>query len=116
MADFNFDELGSKTKTDPKIISILSYVTFIGWIVAVVMNNPRTRLASFHIRQSLGIMLLGVAAGMATMVPFTGELISRAGSILTFVLWIVGFIGALQGEERPVPFLGEKFQEWFESL
>jgi hypothetical protein len=32
------------------------------------------------------------------------------------VLWVIGLMGAINGQEKPVPILGEKFQEWFKSL
>ena len=115
MEDFNFDKL-EKHRVNPKVIGIISYFTFIGWIIAVVLNNPQSEKASFHIRQSLGIMLLGFVSSFATAIPFTGHLISRAGAILTFAMWIISFIGALQGQKRLAPLLGERFQEWFDRL
>jgi hypothetical protein len=32
------------------------------------------------------------------------------------ILWIIGLIGAIKGEEKPVPLLGEQFQEWFRNI
>jgi len=36
--------------------------------------------------------------------------------LFAIVLWFIGFIGAIQGEEKRVPFLGDQFQEWFKSI
>ncbi len=94
---------------DPKVIAIVSYITIIGWIVALVLNNPKSEFASFHIRQMLGIFLLGL---ILSFIPF----VNIVGWIFTLVLWIMGFIGAVQGQMKTVPILGEKFQEWFKSL
>ena len=49
------------TATDNgKTIAIISYITLIGWIIALIMhNNNKTELGAYHIRQMLGIMLLG---------------------------------------------------------
>jgi len=33
-----------------------------------------------------------------------------------FILWIIGLIGAIQGEEKKVPLLGDQFQEWFRNI
>ena len=44
---------------------------------------------------------------------------STAGMIIgigLFVLWIIGFMGVLKGEEKKVPLLGDQFQEWFKSF
>lgn len=98
----------TQTNTDPKVIGIISYLTFIGWIVGVVMNNPKDDYASFHIRQSLGLMLMFAVA----WVPVIGWLVG----IAAIIGWIIGFIGALQGEKNAIPYLGPYFQEWFEAL
>lgn len=99
----------TQTQTDPKVISIVSYLTIIGWIVSIVLNNPKDDLASFHIRQSLGIFLMGV---VASIIPFLNLVLW----IIPLVAWIIGFIGALQGEKKLVPYVGEYFQDWFKSL
>jgi uncharacterized membrane protein len=106
---------GSST-TDPKLVAIISYVTPIGWIIAYLLNNPKSDFASFHIRQALGIIIIGIVANAANYIPYGGGLVMLAGSILALVLWIMGLVSAVQGEEKPVPVLGEKFQEWFKSV
>lgn len=101
---------------DPKVIAMLSYVTILGWIAAVVLNNPKSRLASFHIRQSLGLMLVFAAANVVMMVPILGWIIAVPVLIGCFVLWVIGFVAALNGETRRVPYLGDQFQEWFDGF
>lgn len=107
---------GQSTGTDPKVVGIVSYLTLIGWIVALVLNNPKSDHGSFHVRQSIGIILLAMASGFVMIIPFLGWIAGIAGYILAFVLWIIGFIGAVQGEKKVVPVLGAQFQEWFKSL
>lgn len=117
MADRDFNNDIIPTNVDPKIISILAYLSLLGWVVALVLNSSaKSELASFHLRQGLGITLLSMIAGYVSMVPFVGHLSSSAGWVLTVILWILGILGALQGEKRQVPFLGESFQEWFRAL
>lgn len=98
-----------KTQTDPKVIGIISYLTLIGWVVAIVLNNPKQDLASFHIRQSLGIFLLGFVSGF---IPVLNLVLW----IVPLVAWIIAFIGAVQGEKKLVPYIGHYFQDWFKSL
>lgn len=104
------------SNTDPKLVGIISYITPIGWIIAYLLNNPKSNFASFHIRQALGIIIIGIVANAANYIPYGGGLVMFAGSILALVLWIMGLISAVQGEEKPVPVIGEKFQEWFKSV
>lgn len=117
MSERDLNEDIVPNNVDPKVISILSYITLLGWIVALVLNNrSKSDLASFHLRQALGITVLSMLASYVSLVPFVGKLSSSAGWTLTAILWIIGILGALQGEKRLVPLLGESFQEWFRGL
>lgn len=88
-------------------------MTLIGTVIALFMNmEPKNLFASFHIRQALGIhlvfWLLGYFIG-----NFDSWLISISFWIFVFVLWLYGFLGALQEKPNQVPFLGAFFQKWF---
>lgn len=98
---------------DPKVIAVLSYLTVVGWIAAVVLNNPKSELASFHIRQSLGLMLVMAAGSIVMIFPLVGWIVGSVAIVGAFFLWILGFLSALQGEMKESPYLGAYFQEWF---
>ena len=116
MSQENPFETATPSKVDPKIIAIVSYLALIGWIVAIVLNNPKSELGSFHLRQSLGIHALFAVSGMVTIVPVLGWIAGVVGFLAGVVLWIIGLIGAIEGKMKPVPILGEKFQEWFHAI
>lgn len=101
---------------DGKTIAIISYITIIGTIIAFVMNqNKQNSFASFHIRQALGIFLTGVLVNfIQRFVYFEG--LGWILGIGVFVLVIIGLVGAIQGEEKRVPLLGDYFQEWFRNI
>ena len=104
------------TVNEGKTIAIISYLTFIGTIIAFIMNSDKKNsFASFHIRQALGFVLLSLAISSLRFIGIDG-LVARALWIAFFILWVIGIFGALQGEEKKVPFLGEKFQEWFKQI
>src|SRR6056297_153133 len=77
---------------DPKVVAILSYITVFGWIAAVIMNNPKKPLASFHVRQMLGIMLAGLVLSAIAIIPVLGWIVAFIGMIVIFVFWIMGLI------------------------
>lgn len=111
------DQDNSSPGTDPKIVGIVAYITLIGWLAALIMNsNHRSSLGSFHVRQALGIYLLAVASSMIMIIPILGWIAGMLGYLLVLVLWFIGLIAAINGEEKVVPVLGEQFQEWFRSL
>lgn len=106
-----------ETTTDNgKTVAIIAYITLIGWIIALVMNNGnKTALGSYHVRQSLGIMCVGVL--LVIIVGFVGfPILSWIVQLAIFVLWLLGLISAAQGEMKPVPVLGIQFQEWFKGI
>lgn len=105
------------TVDEGKTIAIIAYITIIGLIIAFVMNNDKKNtFAAFHIRQCLGIALTGLALGIINVIPILGWLISIFGSLFILVLWIMGLVSALNGQTKPVPLLGEKYQEWLSSI
>lgn len=105
----------NQTVNEGKTMAIVSYLWWIGLIIAFVMNNDkRNSFASFHIRQMIGLILLNIGAGVVGR--YVDGSVGWLIGVGTFVLWIIGFIGAIQGEEKSVPLLGDKFQEWFRDI
>ena len=105
----------NSTVNEGKTIAIVSYLTFIGTIIAFVMNNEKKNsFASFHIRQMVGLIFLQLVSWLAS--NYVNGFLGLAISLFAFVLWIMGFIGAIQGEEKKVPLLGDQFQEWFKGI
>ena len=101
---------------NPKIVSIISYLFLIGWIIAFLLNRPRHPVVSFHLRQSLGISLMFIAAKFIFIVPIIGWFTGVIGMILSFLLWIIGIVAAAKGEEKIVPFIGQLAQDWFRGI
>ena len=106
----------NQTVNEGKTIAIISYITWIGTLVAFIMNNDnKNSFAAFHIRQMIGLSLFSLA-NVFIIAPYIGGWISGAISLGLFVLWIIGLIGAVQGEEKKIPLLGDLFQDWFKSV
>jgi len=106
------------TGPEDKTTAILSYLTLIGFIVAVVLNSSKkTKLGAFHLRQSLGLMLIAigcmVASPMLAFIPFIGWLAGMVLWIGLLVLWLTGLLAAIQGESKPVAVVGTQFERWF---
>ncbi|MFL9837364.1 hypothetical protein ABS768_07640 [Flavobacterium sp. ST-75] len=96
--------------------AIISYITIFGTIIAMILNSEKKDpFASFHIRQALGLMLGFLALGYPVGF-FNSWMVSSAFYLFFFILWIFGFIGALQGQMNLVPILGPFFQKLFKSI
>jgi uncharacterized membrane protein len=100
-----------------KNIAIIAYITIIGLIIAFVMNKEKKDpFAAYHIKQSLGLALTGFALGLIGMIPILGWIINMVGIFVLLYMWVIGFMNAFNGKKKPIPFLGEKYIEWFKTL
>jgi|SRR5690606_1537669 uncharacterized membrane protein len=98
--------------------AIISYLTIIGVIIAYYLNNEddkKSVFASFHTRQSLGLWLTFYALGYI-IGSFDSWLVSSGFYVFFAVLFIYGFINALNRKALPVPLLGNYYQKLFKNL
>ena len=98
-----------KKVEEGKTIAIISYITWIGLLIAFIMNNDKkNNFAKFHIRQVLLLFL----SSLLVPIPIIGWI----WGICLIVLWIMGLVSAVNGEEKEVPLIGKYAQEWFKGL
>ena len=81
--------------------AIVAYITIIGSIVALLMNNEekKTEFNSFHIRQGLGINL-SFHLFSYFIGYFDSWAVSMAYYILILGMLVIGFIGAVNHEKN----------------
>lgn len=108
----------STATTEDRTVAILTYITIIGFIIAIVIHSgKKTALGSFHLRQGLGLLVTAIAVGVCGIVlmfiPVLGWLALLACWIGFFVMWLMGLIAAATGQQKPAPILGEQYQKWF---
>ena len=103
---------------DSKTIAWLSYITIIGWIIAYVNHNNavvKSSLATFHLRQSFGLMVVYFGIWIINIIPFLSTVIWLL-YIVVIVFWVIGLVNAINGEEKPLPGIGLQFQQWFSFI
>lgn len=104
---------------EDRSVAILSYLTLIGFIVAVVLHsgNKKTALGAYHLRQALGLLITSIAAGICAAVvgwiPILGWLAVLAIWAGLLALWVLGLMAAINGQQKPLPVLGDNYQKWF---
>jgi sulfite exporter TauE/SafE len=115
-------------KDDGKTAGIVSYFTIIGWLIAyfALYQNNKTALASYQLRQTLlfhlaSIVVYYAVGAMLGAMLFTGGFSLWAAlywvvKVGLFILWIIGLIGAVNGEKKPIPLIGEKAQSVFSGI
>ncbi len=93
---------------DKKVTGIVAYFSLVGWLIAYLAGDKEG--AKFHLNQALVLaiseIVLGILGNVLGLIPIIGWIISSVLSILLFVCWVLGLIGAIKGEEKPVPVVG----------
>ena len=103
--------MNAKTK------AIVSHLFVIGWFIALILNSgKKEQMASFYIRQNLGFIIVWLGLAILRVLPLVGPVIWVVGGILLFIGWLMSLIWSIQGEQKPVPWLGEQFQAWFKGF
>jgi len=102
---------------EAKRIAVIGYITIIGLIIAFVMNNEKKLgFASYHVRQSVGLCVTGLALGVIGIIPILGWIINIVGIFVLLFMWIMALVNAINGKEKPAPLLGKKYEEWFKGI
>ncbi|KXU34479.1 hypothetical protein AXK11_08405 [Cephaloticoccus primus] len=101
-------------------MAILSYLTIVGLIVALVMHNQnKTELGAYHLRQSLGLIITAIAVGIVFlivgMIPIVNLILIILAPLVGvgfLVLFVLGLVSAVKGEQKPLPLVGASYQSW----
>lgn len=100
-----------------KTVALVAYLTIIGLVIALVMNNKgATNLGRFHIRQSIGITVTAMVAGILRYIPMVGNILLSIIGVIILIALILGILSAIKGEEKELPFLGKLYQKWFSMI
>lgn len=104
---------------DNKTLSIVSYITIIGWLIAYFSakdQTPKSALVTYHLKQAFGIAIVGLLVGVVGgIVPSLFTIFSLL-QLAVFVLWVFGIINAVNEVEKPVPVVGSLFENKFDFI
>jgi len=101
-----------------KLIALLSYIPFLGWIIAFVLyleNQTKDSIARFHLRQALGLQIMFIGGSMI-LGFFRVYFLFFPYELICLALWVQGLLYASKGEEKPVFYIGHYFQDWFKNF
>jgi uncharacterized membrane protein len=107
--------MDSQTIEEGKTLAIVSYFTFVGLIIAIIMNlEKKNPFTTFHIRQMLGLIIMLIFSNLVE--KYVNSWLGTTFWVFTFVSWLYGLYWALKGKDESVPILGPIFQEWFKNI
>ncbi len=120
------------TADNGKTAGIVSYFFIIGWLIAffAIHQNNKTELGSYQLRQTLLFHIVSMVVSWVLGLLFAAIFFSSESTfgwfsiasinwvirVGFFILWLIGFIGAVNGEKKPIPFIGERAQSMFSSI
>jgi hypothetical protein len=121
------------TSDDGKTAGIISYLSPVGWLIAyfAMHADKKTEQGSYQLRQTLLLYIVMFGFYIAWYIFFIVLLFSFFTSLILlsllsivmwlvalgfFVLWLIGLIGAVNGQKKPIPLIGDKAQAMFPGI
>ncbi|KGO12058.1 DUF4870 domain-containing protein [Elizabethkingia bruuniana] len=101
---------------DNKTLSVISYITIIGWIISFVIGKDNANsLLKYHLRQSFGLFIFGILLGIVLQIimSITGLYVLGYIGLINLALMIIGIINAANEAEKPLPLIGKMFEDKF---
>jgi len=112
---------------DGKAAGIVSYFFIIGWLIAYfALHHNKNGLGSYQLRQTLLLHIISMLVVAALDIFFfyfvfspdywAAPAINWLARTPIILLWVLGFLGAINGEKKPMPIIGEKAQSMFSGI
>jgi uncharacterized membrane protein len=100
--------MSKKDMEDGKVFAFLGiFLTLIGFLI-VLLAKKENKYAMFYAKQGLVLFIAYIIISVAGMIPIIGWfIILPLGMILMFVLWVIGIVYSLSGEEKYIPIIGK---------
>ena len=102
-----------------KTLSIVSYITPIGWLVSFFTGKENAdSLLKYHLRQSFGLLIFGIVLSVILniLMSITSMYFLGYISIINLVLMIIGIINAANEVEKPLPIIGKMLEDKFSFI
>jgi uncharacterized membrane protein len=96
-----------------KLFAILGYI--IPFIFLVPLIQKDNHFSLFHAKQVLLLAIGGIGIMVLSMIPFLGCILFLL--FLPWMAWVImGLVFAIQGQYRPLLFIGDFAEEWFKGI
>lgn len=90
-----------------KVEAVAAYITWIGFIIAIIIGDKSDRYVMTHINQALVINIVSILGGVLAAIPLLGGMIGWLVSVAVFVFAIMGIVRAAAGSDEPLPIIGD---------
>ncbi len=86
---------------DSKFFAAMGYFSFLCFVPLLLKKG--SKFAQFHGKQALVLFIMESAAGILSMVPVLGDLVSRFAFVVFGILSLVGVLKVLMSEYWEMP-------------
>ena len=90
------------SKSSNTLMAALSYFGILV-IVPLLTEAKNDPFVKFHIKQGIVLLIAYVICGFVIWVPIIGWTLG----VVLFVLFLMGLINALNGQQKPLPIIGQ---------
>lgn len=90
---------------DGKFFAAVGYLSFLCFVPLLLKKE--NKFAQFHGKQALLLFILEIAAGILSVIPALGDLISISGFVVFGIVSLVGVVKVLMGEYWEMPIIYE---------
>lgn len=95
-----------------KKYAVIAYLTFIGMLIAFFMNKEdKHPFVTWHVKNMFGLVVF-LFASVALQNYEMGIYVYW----ITVAFWAYSLLMALFNQQKGIPYISEKFQEWFTFL
>ena len=85
-------------------MAIIAYILFFIPLLTEFRSDP---FVKYHVKQGLVLFLASIVSGVLASIPLLGLVIAPLMSIAFLVLFAIGIINAANGEQKPLPLIGQ---------
>ena len=93
-----------ETYKHTRLLSVISYITWIGWIIAFILSD---KVTTQHVNQALALNIIGILISAGNRID--SSIIHWAAGIIALIaliLTIMGIVRAVQMSDKPLPIIG----------
>ena len=90
-----------------KLYAVISYITWIGFVIALIARDPGDPLVRRHLNQALIINILETVARLLARIGGVFGFASDLIDLVCLVLFFMGIYRAFKMDETPLPVIGD---------
>lgn len=106
-----------KNSTTGNYKAILAYITFIGLIIAYVLNmDEKDKFVTYHIKNMFGLVILLFISMTFLKGNYILQFMGQIVWVMSFFMWVFSLLMAITGKSKGIPVITDLFQKWFSFL